>query len=101
MRSTPYISGALLGICRGYVTLHNLNESTFNKLVDNVFEEVFRSESLNMQTKAENWLNTEDTTFMTAYYLGRAETATELKLDWLSQYAQAHFKKASTLQQPL
>ncbi len=101
MRQSPFISGAILGICRGYVDQYRLKETLFNSLVDNVFEEVFRSQSLSMQTKAEQWLNEAQTDFMNAYYQGKEKTTKSLKLDWLSQYAQMHFKKASTLQQPL
>ncbi len=101
MRQSPYISGAILGICRGYANKQKLRESVVNKLIDNAFEEVFRSESLNMQTKAKNWLNVENADFMDAYTHAKSATEVELNLDWLGQYVQMHFKKASTLRQPL
>lgn len=101
MRLSPYISGAILGTCRGYGNKHKLKESVTNKLIDNAFEEVFRSESLDMQTKAEAWLNAENVDFMSAYYQAKSVTEVELNLDWLSQYVQTHFKKASTLGQLL
>ena len=101
MRQSPYISGAILGTCRGYAVKHKLKESVVNKLIDNAFEEVFRSESLAMQTKAQNWLNEENSDFMAAYQHARTAAEVELNLDWLSQYVQTHFEKASTLGQQL
>lgn len=101
MRQSPYISGAILGTCRGYAIKHNLKEPVVNKLIDNAFEEVFRSESLNMQTRAKDWLNEENIEFMDAYQQARALAEVELNLDWLGQYAQTHFKKARTLNHPL
>ncbi|MBT3505496.1 MAG: hypothetical protein HN475_06975 [Piscirickettsiaceae bacterium] len=100
-RQSPYISGAILGTCRGYAIKHKLRESVVNKLIDNAFEEVFRSESLDMQTTAQAWLNNEDADFMAAYYHAKAIAEVELNLDWLSQYVQTHFEKASTLGQHL
>jgi hypothetical protein len=101
IRQSPYISGAILGTCRGYAIKHKLRESVVNKLIDNAYEEVFRSESLDMQTNAEAWLNEENTDFMAAYYHAKSVTEVELNLDWLGQYVQTHFKKASTLGQQL
>jgi hypothetical protein len=101
MRQNPYISGAILGTCRGYAIKLKLKENIVNMLIDNVFEEVFRSEFLPMQTKAEAWLNEENTDFMTAYYHAKSVAEVELNLDWLGQYLQTHFEKASTLGQHL
>jgi len=101
IRQSPYMSGAILGICRGYANKQKLRESVVNKLIDNAFEEVFRSESLDMQTKAKNWLNEENTDFIDAYEHAKSVTEIELNLDWLSQYVQTHFQKASTLGQQL
>lgn len=100
LRDSTYISGALLGFCRAYVNHYQLNDGQFNLFVDAVFEEVFRHQSITMQTRAEQWLNEKNTAFMEAYYHARQQH-TELKLDWLSQYVQTHFKKAVTLGQQL
>ena len=97
MRKSPYISGAILGTCRGYAIKQKLKESVTNKLIDNAFEEVFRSESLDMQSRALTWLNEENKDFMKAYYHAKSVTKLELKLDWLSQHVQTNFEKASTL----
>jgi len=101
MRQSPYISGAILGVCRGYATQKKLRESVVNKLIDNAFEEVFRSESLDMQSRAKRWLNEENADFMDAYKHAKSAIEIELNLDWLGQYVQTHFKKASTLGQQL
>jgi len=101
MRQSRYITASILGVCRGYADSHQINEKIFNLLVDSVFEEVFRSESITMQSKTETWLQSDDKDFMTVYYEAKARTHSELDLSWLSEYAQASFKKARTLQHPL
>jgi len=101
IRKSPYISGAIIGTCRGYANKHKLKETVVNKLIDNVFEEVFRSEFLTMQSIAKAWLNEDNADFLAGYNEAKTLAETELNLDWLSQYVQANFKKASTLGQHL
>lgn len=101
MRQCPYLSGAILGTCRGYAIRHTLKENVVIKLIDNAFEEVFRSESLTMQTQAESWLNEEESDFMTGYFESKSKAESDLDLSWLYRYLISHFKKASTLGQQL
>lgn len=94
MQSSPEITGAVLGACRGYATLNHINESSFNIIVDAVFEELFRRESVTVQTKAEYWLHDENEFFMLAYYHAKSKTlnSKNINLSWLSDYAQKHYK---------
>lgn len=101
MRESRFITASILGFCRAYAIANQLNEKTFSLLVDAAFEEVFRSESMSVQTRTETWLNDADSEFMQAYYQAKAKTQAPLDLAWLSQYAQEHFRKARTLWHPL
>ncbi len=101
MRESKYITGSILGFCRAYANCNDLSQNAFELIVDAAFEEVFRSQSISVQNRAESWLNEADDEFMVAYYAAKAKTENPLDLDWLSQYAQAHFRKARTLWHPL
>lgn len=101
MRQSRFITASILGTCRAYAIHSQLNESTFNSLVDAAFEEVFRHESICVQDRTEQWLNEADPEFMEAYYQAKARVEQPLELSWLSDYAQQHFTKARTLWHPL
>ena len=94
MQSSPEITGAVLGACRGYGTINHIKESNFDLIVDAVFEDLFRRESVAVQTKAERWLRDENEFFMLAYYHAKSKTlkSKNINLTWLTDYAMKHFK---------
>ena len=94
MQSSHEIPGSVLGLCRGYAIANKINESHFNLIVDAVFEDLFRRESIGVQTKAEQWLSTENGIFILAYYHAKSRTINNrtVALSWLSDYAKKHFK---------
>ena len=94
MQSSHEITGSVRGACRGYAIANKINESHFNLIVDAVFEELFRRESIAVQIKAEQWLNTENEIFMLAYYHAKSKTINNKTVDlpWLSAYAKKYFK---------
>jgi hypothetical protein len=95
MQSSQEITGSILGACRGYALANNItNEASFNLIVDGVFEELFRRESVAVQTKAEKWLSTENEIFLLAYYHAKSKTINSKTIDltWLTEYAKKHFK---------
>lgn len=94
MQSSHEITGSVLGACRGYAIVNKITENHFDLLVDAVFEELFRRESIAVQTKTEKWLQTEDEIFMLAYYHAKSKVIkTEaIELQWLTEYATKHFK---------
>ena len=102
MQSSHEITGSVLGACRGYAIANNINESHFNLIVDAVFEELFRRESIAVQTKAEQWLNTENEIFMLAYYHAKAKTINNKTVDlsWLNAYAKKYFKPRHPMMSP-
>jgi len=94
MQSSQEITGSILGACRGYAEANMLSQASFNLIVDAVFEELFRRESVAVQTKAEQWLSSESEIFMLAYYHAKSSTINSKTIDltWLTDYAKKHFK---------
>ncbi len=94
MQSSEEITGAVLGACRGYAIIHHIDEPSFDLIVDAVFEELFRRESVTVQNKAEHWLHDENEFFMLAYYHAKSKTinSQSINLTWLTDYAEKHFK---------
>lgn len=94
MQKDRYITGAILGTCRGYAEATNLNEKAFANIVDAVFEEVFRQDSIDVQTRTETWLTEADEVFMESYYHAKEKASADLDLNWLQVYAKANFEAA-------
>jgi hypothetical protein len=94
MQKDRYVTGAILGTCRGYAETVNLSEKGFASIVDAVFEEVFRQNSIDVQTRTETWLTEADTVFMESYYQAKEKASRDIDLVWLQTYAKAHFDAA-------
>jgi len=94
MQKDRIITASILGTCRGYTDALKTDEKTFLSVVDAVFEEVFRQDSLTVQTLTESWLNSADEVFMSAYYDAKHKAFEQLDLSWLEQYAQENFEVA-------
>jgi len=94
MQTDRYITAAILGTCRGYAEANNLSEKAFASIVDAVFEEVFRQDSIDVQTRTETWLTEADEVFMESYYNAKEKALTDIDLTWLQTYAKAHFDAA-------
>lgn len=94
MQSSHEITGAVLGSCRGYAIANKISESSFNLIIEAIFEELFRSKSIAVQAKAEQCLRTENEIFMLAYYYAKSRTINHkiMDLTWLRNYARKHFK---------
>ncbi len=93
MQKDQHITGYVLGVCRAYAVVKEINEATFNLVVDAAFDELFRRESVDVQTRVETWLQTNEDTFMKAYYFAKQHTIENaLNLNWLTEYAKKHFK---------
>jgi hypothetical protein len=96
MQQSRKITASILGVCRAYAIAKKLKEDGFNLIVDAVFEELFRRESVEVQSRAENWLQTEDDAFMKDYYFAKEETlAKGLELNWLTDYSRENFRVVS------
>lgn len=92
MQSSRQITAYVLGICRAYATKKELKESSFELIIDAVFEELFRRESIAVQTRAEKWLQSSDSEFLKAYYEAKERTLAQgMDLEWLTDYAKTQF----------
>lgn len=94
MQTDRFITAAILGTCRAYAESNRVQEKDFNVIVDAVFEELFRRESMAVQLRTESWLQEQDEDFMQAYYHAKSEFKPNLDLSWLATYAQQNFKVA-------
>lgn len=93
MQRSRIITASVLGICRAYANAKQLKESTFDLVIDAIFEDLFRRESIEVQTRAEQWLQSNDDEFMIAYYQAKETTLSQgFDLTWLTEYAKKHFK---------
>jgi hypothetical protein len=94
MRQDRYINAYILATCRAYAEWHKLKEANFADIVDAVFEELYRQDSIEVQNRTEHWLQGADEIFMRAYYEAKEYYQGQLDLKWLADYSQTHFKKA-------
>ncbi len=94
MQTDRHITASILATCRAYAEDHQTSEDVFALLVDAVFEEVYRQNSMTVQNLTEKWLADADEEFMAAYYHAKEMYNPELNLDWLANYAQEHFEPA-------
>ncbi|MFK8067642.1 MAG: hypothetical protein AB8D52_05300 [Gammaproteobacteria bacterium] len=94
MQTSRYITASILGYCRGYADGCSIKEKAFDVIVDAVFEEIFRQDSLTVQTQTEKWLHAPDEEFMKAYYHAKDKASPELDLKWLRDYSLEHFDAA-------
>lgn len=94
MQKDRYITAAVLGTCRGYAEAVNLSEKAFASIVDAVFEEIYRQDSVDVQTRTEAWLTEADAIFMESYYNAKEKASPDLDLAWLQIYAKENFDAA-------
>jgi hypothetical protein len=94
MQKDRYVTGAILGTCRGYAESTNLSEKAFASIVDAVFEEIYRQDSVEVQIRTETWLTEADEVFMESYYHAKEQASADIDLAWLQVYAKANFEVA-------
>ena len=101
MQTSKLINASILGICRGYGESRILYEPHFDLVVDSVFEEVFRRESVEVQTRTESWLTSSDEEFLFHYYQAKYRAKDSSDLTWLQNIAIQYFRPAHTVVFPL
>lgn len=101
MQSSKVITASVLGICRVYSDQHDIEEPDFELIVDAVFEEIFRRESVAVQTLTESWLQDNDAEFMHYYYDAKARALKSRDLLWFQHLALQHFTPSRTIVFPL
>lgn len=101
MQESKFITASILGICRGYSETRVRYESDFDLIVDAVFEEIFRRESVTVQTRTESWLQSSDDEFMFFYFQAKYRTIDSKDLGWLQNTLLKYFEPAQTVVFPL
>jgi len=101
MHTSKFITASILGTCRAYEEQQHIKESNFNLLVDAVFEEIFRKESVKIQVLTESWLQSSDSDFLDYYYSAKSRSKNDSDLSWLQHMALENFKQSHTVVFPL
>lgn len=101
MQKSKVVTASILGVCRGYGEGRIFHEPDFELIVDAVFEEVFRRESLEVQTLTEFWFQNGDEEFMKYYYQAKNKAIISGDLRWLQKIALEYFKPAQVVVFPL
>jgi hypothetical protein len=101
MQTSKFITASILGICRAYEEQQHINERNFDLLVDVIFEEIFRRESVSVQTLTESWLQSSDAEFLHYYYAAKSKASSSADLSWLQHQASKEFKQSHTVVFPL
>jgi len=101
MHTSKLITASILGICRAYEQTQQLSKADFDLLVDAVFEDIFRRESVKVQLLTESWLQQADSDFLAYYYKAKANANNDPDLSWLQYLALENFQQAETVVFPL
>lgn len=101
MQTSKFVTASILGVCRAYGEEEHIDEPNFDVLVDVVFEEIFRRESVSVQTLTESWLQSSDDEFLQYYYAAKSKATISADLSWLQHKALEEFKQSHTVVFPL
>lgn len=101
MQKSKVITASIIGVCRGYGEGRIFYEPDFELIVDAVFEEIFRRESLEVQTLTEFWIQNGDDEFMSYYYHAKNKAIISGDLSWLQKITLESFKPAEVVVFPL
>lgn len=98
MQFDAFTNGAVVQICENYFAEQRIQKE-FSKasLLDAVFEEIYRRESLNVQERVYVWQEKNDERYRLGYEQAHSFSNSYLQLKWLSEYSQDHFERAKTL----
>ncbi|MFK7795686.1 MAG: hypothetical protein AB8B89_10075 [Gammaproteobacteria bacterium] len=99
LHDSKYITASMLGICEAHAHTHNITSRQKIALItDSVFEEIFRRESTLVLKQVDQWLDNNDSEFMTAYEQAKSKTTeADLNLNWLKEYAVKNFEPSKNL----
>tara|TARA_R110002111_G_scaffold35012_7_gene68965 strand:+ start:1971 stop:2375 length:405 start_codon:yes stop_codon:yes gene_type:complete len=98
MQTDPAINGSILGVCETYARANDITKpNDMMRIVDAVFEEIYRMESINVQNRVDTWKNDNNDAFNQAYAHAKTQTTSALDLTWLSNIAKDNFDQATGL----
>tara|TARA_R110001583_G_scaffold171120_1_gene324572 strand:+ start:12491 stop:12895 length:405 start_codon:yes stop_codon:yes gene_type:complete len=98
MQTDAFLNGVVLSICENYLNAQNITKNTSKAVVvDAVCEELYRRESIAVQTRIDQWLVDNDTLFMQGYQYIKQQSDHKLNLQLLTKYIQQNFEQATGL----
>ncbi len=98
IQNDAFINGAIVGICESYLDAQRVQKASSRALIlDAVFEEIYRRESVKVQTLVDVWLEQNDKKFLQGHQQATDNSSLSEKLQWLSAYAQQNFESANNL----
>ncbi len=98
MQSDAYLNGAILSICQNYLNAQNIYKNAAKVLIiDAVCEELYRRESVEVQTRIDEWLTSNDHMFMQGYQHIKKLSDHNSSLQLLTKYIQQNYVQATSL----
>lgn len=98
MHIDAFVNGAVLSICDSYLHSQNISKHTSKALVvDAICEELYRRDSIAVQTRIDQWLADNDELFMQGYQYVQLQNKHSLNLQLLTKYIQQNFEQATGL----
>lgn len=98
MQTDAYLNGAILSICQNYLNAQNIYKNAAKILIiDAVCEELYRRESVEVQTRIDQWLTSKDHTFMQGYQHIKQQSDHNSSLQLLTKYIQQNYVQATSL----
>ena len=98
MQFDAAINGAVIQICEAYMREKGVQKA-FSKaaIIDAVFEEIYRRESINVQMRVDVWQENDDAMFRQGQTQAERFSQHAQRLQWLTDYSQEHFEQANNL----
>ena len=98
MQTDPFLNGVILSVCENYLNGQNVSKNTAKAVVvDAVCEELYRRESIAVQTRIDQWLVDNDELFMQGYRYTKQQSDHNVNLQLLVKYIQQNFDQATGL----
>jgi|TARA_B110001469_G_C9398857_1_gene205125 hypothetical protein len=98
MKVNAYLNGAILSVCESYLEGQNVfKQSSKAVILDAVFEELYRRDSIPVQTQIDEWIKQKNESFMKGYNNAPQHSDYNLNIKWLEGYIQQNFKRATGL----
>jgi len=98
MQTDAFLNGVIMSVCDNYLNDQNITKNASKAdIVDAVCEELYRRESITVQTRIDQWLVDNDELFMQGYRYIKQQSDHNLNLQLLAKYVQQNFKQATGL----
>tara|TARA_R110002049_G_scaffold273592_3_gene451421 strand:- start:6 stop:410 length:405 start_codon:yes stop_codon:yes gene_type:complete len=98
IQNDAFVNGAIVGICEDYLQKKGIEKVSSKALIiDAVFEEIYRRESVNVQTQVDEWIKQKDMVFLRGNQQANDYNNHDEKLKWLSFYTEQNFARENNL----